>query len=400
MRTYADTEQEGCCDDQRTQEGHGLCVPLCEAFLRDISFVGGSPPLKCLAGIMSDEIALHSSIGRILRDHQKRLQITQAEFAARLGISQPYLSRILRGQRSAVSLRLWNKILEVVPHPELHIVNGTISDLSDAYDRALLALGRGNQTTAEILLGQIVARRDDASAGSTELSFRAQFHLAGILRDQNRLGGADGAVVLYTDALSYYRDAQAHLKVEETTFMLGACKEMSGSSATAFASYQGLLKQVDPLNQSLVVRLHGRLGALATKMNRLDEADVYLRTATQKSIHLDDSYPYSYYNEKMAILRTRQGLLDDANSFLQSARREIDAGDSLRKVQSLCVEANIFIATSDLSRAWTILQKALATARKREYAHQEAYIKVLLTKISLSLTTRSEGMAITCWRWP
>ncbi|MEU2743311.1 helix-turn-helix transcriptional regulator [Streptomyces sp. NPDC007095] len=331
---------------------------------------------------MAEDVALHSSIGKVLRDHQKRMNLTQVEMAAQLGISQPYLSRILQGKRSAVSLKLWNKILEIVPRPELLVADSAMSSVSDAYDRALIALGRGNHSTAEILLGQILVRGDASSAAAMDLTAKAKFHLAGILRDRNRLGGSDGAVTLYTSALAYYRRMEVRYRTEEVTFMLGACKEMSGASKTALGTYRGLLKNADPKNRVLVVRANGRIGALATKLGELQEADVHLRIATEGSVHLDDSYPYSYYHEKLAILRTRQGRLEEANASLRSARDEIEKGDRLREVQSLCVEANMYAASGDALSASDLLRKALVTARTYDYAHQASYINRLLASLA------------------
>ncbi len=331
---------------------------------------------------MTEDVALHSSVGRVLREHQKRLNLTQGEMAARLGISQPYLSRIMRGQRSAVSLGLWNKILEVVPRPELMIADRTMSSASDAYDRALIALGRGNHPLAEVLLGQIVTRRQNTSAAALDLTAKAQFHLAGIQRDRNRLDGSDGAVSLYTDALTYYREVDVRPRIEEVIFMLGACKEMSGASRAALATYREVLEQADTSNRMLVVRANGRIGALATKLGEWQQAEARLRIATRGAVHLEDTYPYSYYHEKMAILKTRQGQLEDAHAYLASAREEIERGDSLRAVQSQCVEANIHMASSDFATALHLLEKALAMARTHEYAHQEAYIGSLMAALT------------------
>ncbi|MFJ9122427.1 hypothetical protein ACIRJO_43860 [Streptomyces sp. NPDC102394] len=258
------------------------------------------------------------------------------------------------------------------------MADSAMSSVSDAYDRALIALGRGNHATAEILLGQIVARGDITSAAALDLTAKAQFHLAGIQRDRNRLRGSDGAVTLYTGALAYYRSMGVKQRIEEVLFMLGACKEMSGASTVALESYQELLKQADPRNRVLIVRANGRIGALTTKMGKLLEAEMHLRIATEGSIHLDDSYPYSYYHEKLAILRTRQGKLDEAYASLRSAREEIEKGDHLRYVQSLCVEANIHIEGKDVLSGLSLLRKALERAVMYEYAHQEAYISRLL----------------------
>ncbi|MFJ8841813.1 helix-turn-helix domain-containing protein [Streptomyces cyaneofuscatus] len=325
---------------------------------------------------------MHSSIGLILHNYRVREGLTQVELADLLGISQPYLSRIIRGQRSAVSLRLWNKILEILPRPELLIVDHGMEDRTDAYDRALIAYGRGNHDLAEILLDQLADPPDPGSGVAMDLGARAQFFLASIRRDRNHLNGTSGALALYAKALLYYRANALKAKIYEVQFMMGACAEMTGQSEKALGVYHELLDQGGYAKPVLRVRAHGRIGALTTKLGDLESAAEHLERATAEAVHLDDGQPYSYYQEKLAILRTHQGRLEEAHSALRSAREEISPGDSLRRAQSLCVEANIYVAEGDLNRAEGLLQNALKVAAKYGYAHQESYIRNLSDSLS------------------
>jgi transcriptional regulator with XRE-family HTH domain len=325
---------------------------------------------------------LRLAIGDILRQYRESRNISQAAFAAELGISQPYLSRLEREQRSAVSLSLWTKITAVVDRPELYIIDDHADDLDELYDRALISYGSGDHTTAEALFESVSRSDDTTSTAAADLVAKATFWLAGIRRDRNELHGESGAESLYRRVLASYRTRYSQRRILEVRFVMAACREMDKDYKHALQMYQSLLAELpDTADQKLDrmrTRVNGRIGALTTKVNDLERAARHLVVATALSVHLEDSGPYSYYHEKMAILQTRQGQLDEAYGSMVSARREITEADHLRRVQSYCVEANILQAEGDTEGAITVLRNAKRLAQQKLYGHQLEYIDSLL----------------------
>ena len=289
---------------------------------------------------MGHDHGLRLAIGHILKTYRTRLGISQAALAKQLGISQPYLSRLEREQRSAVSLSLWNKVSQLIDRPELYIIDDLADDLDEIYDRALICYGGGDLETAEALFETVASGDPSTSAFAADLVAKAKFQLAGIRRDRNELSGEFGAEALYSDALRWYRARNSKRRITETLFVMGACREMSKDHRTALKIYQDLLDEADDTGTRIRVRLNGRIGALTTKLNQYDRANDCLDAAIRLAVHLDESAPYSYYREKLAILQTRQGRLDEAYSSLLAARREIQPTEHLRRVQSCCAEDN------------------------------------------------------------
>lgn len=329
---------------------------------------------------MVDRPSLRLAIGSVLRRYRENLGISQAAFAEKLGISQPYLSRLEREQRSAVSLALWNKISMVVDRPELYIVDEAADDLDELYERALVAYGSGNQDTAEALLETIARTSDHGSIATDDLVAKSKFWLAGIRRDRNELDGEFGAEALYRQVLTAYRGRYSQRRVLEVKFVMAACREMAEDHMSALSMYRNILHELEGSDLSrLRTRVNGRIGALTTKLREYDIATQHLDVATSLAVHLDDAGPYSYYHEKRAILQTRLGNLDDAYDSLLSARTEIGEADYLRQVQSYCVEANILYSQGQVSAALKVLETARRLAERHNYRHQLTYIGTIIS---------------------
>src|SRR5579859_3415893 len=164
---------------------------------------------------MAENPSLRLAIGPILRRYRIEHGISQAEFAQTLGISQPYLSRLEREQRSAVSLNLWNKVSQIVGRPELYIVDEYADDLDEHYERALISYGAGDHATAEALF-ELVGNSDPTkSLAAADLIAKSKFWLASIRRDQGELEGRTGAEALYKQVLGLYRDRYSVRRVAE-----------------------------------------------------------------------------------------------------------------------------------------------------------------------------------------
>lgn len=322
--------------------------------------------------------SLRLAIGPVLRRYRESLGISQAVLADKLGISQPYLSRLEREQRSAVSLALWNKISAVVDRPELYIIDEAAEDLEELYERALIAYGSGNHDTAEALLETIVRSDGTASQGASDLVAKGKFWLAGIKRDRNELDGEHGAESLYRQVLEAYRTRYSPRRVLEVKFVIAACREMAQDHETALGLYSSILREVEQTGlDRLRTRVNGRIGALTTKLHQYDAATSHLDAATSLAVHLDDAGPYSYYHEKLAILKTHLGNLDAAYDSLLTARSEISDADYLRQVQSYCVEANVLYAQGQDTAVAKVLHRAKELAERHRFRHQLSYIDKL-----------------------
>lgn len=331
---------------------------------------------------MTGNPSLRLAIGAILRRYRIERGISQAEFAQELGISQPYLSRLEREQRSAVSLALWNKVSQIVGRPELYLVDEYADDLDEQYERALISYGAGDHINAEALF-ELVGNSDATrSLAAADLVAKSKFWLASIRRDRGELEGETGAEALYRQVLGQYRDRYSAGRVAEVEFVIGACREMAGDYEEALSRYESILTRLSQVKPDrMCTRVNGRIGALTTKLGEYERAAHHLGLSTAMSVHLEDNGPYSYYHEKMAILHTRQGKLDEAYSSLISARQETTQGDALRKVQSLCVESNLLIAQGEVGAAIRTLQDAKLLAEQRDYRHQLAYIENLIQNL-------------------
>lgn len=316
-----------------------------------------------------------------LREFKQRNSLSQVEFAAKLGISQSYLSRILTGERRNVELDIWNKIIDTVPELIGHHFNAAELGQSDQYDRALLAIGSGDFDFAEGILLPLTTPRVDANPSMLDLRYKATLHLAGIRRDRFQLTGPQGAIAMYREVWNFYCDIAARLRAQEAQFMLGVCNEMSDEPNKAAQIYEELKKSVERTDSAIAVRTSGRLGALMTKTGELEYAQVLLLNATSRSTALDDSTPYSFYHEKLAILHTRLKELDAAHKALRAARSEMKAPSKLRQIQSACVEAGIMKEADYPHAAAGLLKSALKKARDAGFAHQESHIRKMLTEI-------------------
>jgi transcriptional regulator with XRE-family HTH domain len=331
--------------------------------------------------IMVTEDGLRLAIGPLLRKHRSELGLSQAAFAEQLGISQSYLSRLEREQRSAVSLALWDKIRAVVNRPELYVVDALADELDEAYDRALISYGAGDYETAEVILESISQADESKSLATADLVAKARFWLASIRRDRNELQGESGAEALYRQVLTVYRSRYPGKRVLEVQFVLGACREMSKAHSEALGMYRSILFEAEERRLDRIgTRVTGRIGALCTKLGDITAAESHLTRAVELSIHLEDGGPYSYYREKLAILQTRKGQLDKAYESMAAARSEVGPPEHLRRVQSQCVEANIYLARGETDSALAVLRTALAIAKRNSYRHQEAYVRALLEK--------------------
>lgn len=286
-------------------------------------------------------VGISEKVRQELHDFIRRNSLRQGEFAERLGISQPYLSRILTGKRRNVEIDIWNKVIETVPELVRYSFLAEELSQSDQYDRALLALGAGEFDSAEGILLPLAMPRPDANPAMIDLRHKATFHLAGIRRDRFQLKGGEGAIHMYNEVWNFYRDIGVLPRAQETQFMLGVCNEMSNESQKAANAYEDLRNSIERPDSAISVRTNGRLGALMTKTGQFEYARRLLATATTRSVSLDDAAPYSFYHEKLAILHTRLKALDAAHKALRTARSEMNGSSKLRQIQSTCVEAGI-----------------------------------------------------------
>ncbi len=123
-----------------------------------------------------------------------------------------------------------------------------------------------------------------------------------------------------------------------------------------------------------------RIGAILTKDNRLGEAQPHLDRARAISLSLDDSFPYTFATEKLAILERRQGRFDRANDLALKARIDTSAADPLRVVQSHLVTADIALGAGEAATAVNDIVKARKIALEHEFRHQLKAIDDLLVR--------------------
>jgi transcriptional regulator with XRE-family HTH domain len=90
-----------------------LVVPFCTS---DALARSTQPPSQQVQDSdRSDEFGLAREFGARLREIRERAGLSQEEIAARLGIAQPYLSRVERGLANP-SLRVCERLVDAVGH--------------------------------------------------------------------------------------------------------------------------------------------------------------------------------------------------------------------------------------------------------------------------------------------
>lgn len=318
------------------------------------------------------------NLGSVLKRTRQSRGMTQNDFADYLGISQPYLSRLETGRRKEVSYGVWKKIANRIPEIEIAEQTSNSYDTRRAYERALLLYSEGEIDTAEVLLENISTTPLNLhEAVQLEIQLVSRQWLAGIRRDKNILVGENGAVSLYTSIIN--QSTIPSSLACEIKFMLGACQEMMGNNSIAASMYRQVSNYFT--NPYDIVRLSSRYGAVLTKIGEHSQARIQLEKATQRSIYLDGSEPYSYAHEKKGIMLASEGNLSDAMKEILIARSEIKESQILRKIQSIVAEAHILI----LNKEWMASQKKLLTAKKLalsyEYHHQMKRIDNFLNLI-------------------
>lgn len=310
-------------------------------------------------------------VGVLLRDYRASAGLSQADLAAQIGISQPYLSRLETGSRQELSLNLWERLRAAIPALQEDIF-GELSDrITEQYERALFALSSGRLDLAEDLFSSVMLSPTTDSPAILDIRRRSKFRVAGIRRDRDEVEGPLGAAALYSELLDELTTLRRTVLIRETHLMLGACKEMRGQNTTAVALYNQVLSDIGPEDRSTyAIRLRTRIGAAQTKSGQLSDAQSQLLLSTQQSVHLDDSVPYSYAYEKQALLKSRLNDYEGALQDIHRARAEIDTASPLRWVQSYTAETDVLVRSGQSDAALKQLGRAEQIAQKYAFNHQ------------------------------
>lgn len=317
--------------------------------------------------------------GTLLNAYRRENHILQKDMASQLGITQPYLSKIETGERRVTRLELMFRLCEIldIQSPSISLPTGVnSSDAEFTYDEALKALGRGDDSSAEILLAQLAIHSDesdqpaDALLNLTDgLAARATFHLAAIRRDRFDLDGPDGALILYRDCEKAFKRDGAHSYLRELSIMVGACYEMKNRSQRAKRRYEQVLAKSgdDPGRRA---RAQNRIGVLETKSDALPSAENSIKAAYRTILDTDLERTFGFICEKYAIVKIRQGECDTAREWLAKSLTTIGPADHLRRVQALVVEADASIAERQFDDGERLLSRARRIANARGFAHQ------------------------------
>jgi transcriptional regulator with XRE-family HTH domain len=335
-----------------------------------------------------DEPRFVADLGERLRDYRRANKVSQVDLAAALGVSQPYLSRIETGARPALRLAFLRRVslvLAIPPH-DLGLEAEWLADseAEELYERSLISIGANDFANAESILLRIASQSSDLLC-SPYLRAKAQQRLGHIRRDRNELEGVEGALNLYRSALDVFVAHGAGAAARETRFVMGACHEMRDNFADARRAYLDVKEMA--INQASAqgeVRASIRLGVLRTKEGAPEDAVKDLDAARRKSLSLDDSFPYSFSSEKLAIATAKAGDTDKALDLVQAGRAEIPPADTLRLIQSHTAAADIAFEAGDSKLAILELSSARALAIESSYLHQLDSIAAILLRIEAS----------------
>lgn len=312
-------------------------------------------------------------LATILKNARIKEGMTQLEFAAKLGISQSFLSRLESGRRRDVSRSTWDQLIRSIPELNNAMPTPWSYDLRLEYDQALMSYAEGDHDDAELRLNNVLRKQYSSEQRvEYEIQVAAMLRLGNIRRDRGNIYGPEGALPLY-ESLLCETSVPAELLME-TQFMKAACYEMTNSHQMATTCYLRLFEEFSGVDK---VRCASRLGAIMTKVEEYEQARTFLQYATTRSTFLDSGVQYSYSHEKLGLLLARQGNLDSGRREILKARTEIRPTHSLRKVQSMVAEAQVFALDRSPEEALAILSKARQIALEYDFRHQIAYIDQL-----------------------
>lgn len=316
-------------------------------------------------------------MGELIKKARTDAGLTQAEYAAKIGISQPFLSRLESGQRRDVSRKTWEKLADAIPELYTTLVISQSYDLRAEYDQALMSYMEGDHDNAELRFRNITRQHfTPEQPVEYEIQVASTLRLGNLQRDRGKLTGPDEALALY-ESLLEKRSLPSKLLME-VEFMKAACHEMMINHHTAIEVYLRLFNEFGSTDK---VRCASRLGAIMTKIREYGQAEIYLRYAIERSVALDSGVQYSYAHEKRGILLAKQGNFDDARNEILKARTEIKSTHALRKVQSAIAEAQVITLDTHPEEALKLLLKARKNAIRFEFQHQLTHIDRLIRSI-------------------
>ncbi len=310
-------------------------------------------------------------------------KIKTSGLAERLGFDATYVWRVLNGERSGVSPNFLAAVEGLLNQP-VTVVGSATSwiQLDDALSRAVQAFQSGQLSASEAMFVRVYETAGDSPI-ERYVAAKAKQWRAGILRDRNvlrrnRSTGEPGAIELYTEAIGEWRSVDPGMIIE-TRFMLAACQEMLRRNDVAVGEY--LSMETEAKDPWLKARLAARTGAILTKMGELVAAGSRLDRAVRVASHLDESGPYAFAQEKLAIWLIRKGDLDAASAALDRSASAIPHPSALRKIQALVVRSDLKEQEGQLGQAIELLEEAERICAEVSYAHQASIVSARLRDI-------------------